>query len=213
MYNQGMIQEPRNYHLLQDFHSLPSLLDGGRTFCAFDTETTGRGAKYERVVEIGAVRFGRDGVEGTFGSLVNPEKPIPPFITDINHITDEMVADAPPASEVVPEFVKFAEGCILVAHNAPFDLQFINWELIRLGAETLRNSAVDTLRLTRWAYPDLGHWNQPFLAKTFGIDAGCAHRACDDARVCMELFSRTVEAVRSRRLPAQQKSPTPPPRA
>ena len=108
-----------------------------------------------------------------------------------------MVENAPIASDVIPKFVDFCKNCILVAHNAPFDLQFMNWELIRLNLPTLQNESVDTLKLTRSVYPKMGRWNQPFLAEKFGICVKNAHRAEDDARVCKEIFLKTLEKIRN----------------
>lgn len=194
-YTLGMIQEPKNYHLLCDFSDYPRLFEGGAQFCVLDTETTGKCAERERITEIGAIRFDKNGENGKFGTLVNPGKPIPPFITQITNITDEMVSGAPTAETVIPQFMEFSKGCILIAHNAPFDLQFINHELMRLGMDTLQNDTIDTLRLTRRTFPTFGHWNQPFLAETLGINIVSAHRAEDDARVCKEIFLRALSAI------------------
>ncbi len=196
-----MIQQPKNYHLLSDFKSFPNIFESGKIFCAFDTETTGCGAEKERVIEIGAIKFSSDGILDEFCTLLYPEKPLPPIITGITGITDEMLADAPLAKEMVPRFLDFCKNTILVAHNAPFDLQFINHELIRLNLDTIQNHAIDTLRLTRWAYPDFEHWNQPFLAEKLGIEVKHAHRAKDDARVCSEIFIKTLVGIKQGSLP------------
>ena len=120
--------------------------------------------------------------------------------TAINHIDDEMVKDAPPAAEVVKSFADYVgKKSVLVAHNARFDVKFVNATLIRAGLPQLSNLTVDTLSLARWAYPLLaneaekGQYKLQSLAKRFSIEVFNAHRAEDDARVCMELFLRILK--------------------
>ncbi|MBP5157924.1 MAG: 3'-5' exonuclease [Treponema sp.] len=179
---------------------MAALFEGGRVFVAFDTETTGLKAENDEVLEIGAVKFNKDGLIGeSFNRLIKPVKPIPSFITAINHIDDEMVKDAPPAAEVVKSFADYVgKKSVLVAHNARFDVKFVNATLIRAGLPQLKNLTVDTLTFSRWAYPLLaneaekGQYKLQSLARRFGIEVLNAHRAEDDARVCMELFLRIL---------------------
>ncbi len=189
-----MLQEPKNYHLITDFTSYKAIYEEGHTFCAFDTETTGLKAESERVIEIGAVKFNKNGIIADFGTLIDPEKKISPKITEITNITNEMLAGKPKADEAIKSFLEFSKDCILIAHNAPFDLRFVNYELIRLDRPTLTNPTIDNLRFTKWAFPTACHWNQPFLAEMLGIEIKQAHRAADDARVCMEIFLKTLES-------------------
>ncbi len=188
-----MLQEPKNYHLIGDFSSYRRIFDEGHTFCVFDTETTGLKAEEERIIEIGAVKFDKTGFIGQFGTLIDPEKEISSKITSITGITNGMLSGQPKAEEAVPNFMDFAKDCILVAHNAPFDLRFMNCELMRLGRPTITSMAIDTLKFARWAYPEFGHWNQPFLAEALGVKITSAHRAYDDARVCMEIFRKMLD--------------------
>ncbi len=179
--------------LLTDFTRMNRLVESGAVFCAFDTETTGLLSKTDRVIEVGAVKFDRNGVIGTFNSLINPEIPLPPVCQQVSHITDDMVRDKPIAAAVLPDFLRFSDGCILVAHNALFDIRFVDAELKRAGLLPLRCQAIDTLSFSRWAYPANGHWKLQFLAEQFGIEVKAAHRASDDARVCMEVFFRCIK--------------------
>ncbi len=188
-----MLQEQENYHILGDFKSYKRIFDEGHTFCVFDTETTGLKAERDRVIEIGAVKFDKNGFIGQFGTLINPETVISQKITEITGITNDMVCGQPIAREAVPRFMEFAKDCILVAHNATFDLRFMNCELMRLEKPKISNMVIDTLRFARWAYPEFGHWNQPFLAEALGVEIKSAHRAYDDARVCMEIFKKMLE--------------------
>ena len=186
---------PQNKPLLRfikDYKRLSRLLSGGTVFCAFDTETTGLSSHTDRVIELGAVTFCMQPsgicVLDTFNCLVNPERPLPPICSELSHITDSMVRDAPVMKSVLPDFLRFIDGSILVAHNAPFDMKFMNAESERAGFPPLSNLCVDTLRMSRTLLPANGHWNLQFLAKQFAVDVHAAHRACDDARVCMEIM-------------------------
>ena len=188
---------------LKDYRRLARLLAGGQAFCAFDTETTGLSSKTDRVIEIGAVAFcmegGRPVVTGRFDALINPGMPLPPICAELSHITDAMVADKPACAAVLPGFLDFAGDAVLVAHNAAFDVKFVNAELVRAGLPPLSNAVVDTLRMSRSLLPANGHWNLQFLARQFGIDVHAAHRADDDARVCMEVLLHLLQAQQEQR--------------
>src|SRR5215210_5738135 len=96
------------------------------TFCVVDLETTGGSAEGgSMITEVGAVRVRGGEVLGEFQTLVNPHASIPPFIAVLTGITNSMVADAPPIESALPAFLEFATGCVLVAHNAPFDVGFL----------------------------------------------------------------------------------------
>lgn len=180
------------FNILTNYKKLAELLENGTEFCAFDTETTGLNAEIGRIVEIGAVKFNKDGVSGTLGTLLDPLMPISPDASRVNHITDDMVRGKPSESEVIPRFMEFIGDAVLVAHNAPFDLRFVNAALERLSMPTLANTTVDTLRFTRQVFPDAGHWTLQSLALLLDVDSGNAHRALDDAFSCMKIFLSAV---------------------
>lgn len=167
-------------------------------FTAFDTETTGLDPRTCRVVELGGVRFDALGVTSRFNALINPGTPMPVEASRVNGITDAMLAGKPDMREVLPDFLAFARGTVLVAHNAPFDVSFVNEELSRMGKGPLDHRVVDTRILAREAFPGLPKYALQDLASRLGIEAKDAHRAEDDARVCMELFLRCVAALRER---------------
>lgn len=164
------------------------LYESGAVFTAFDTETTGLNAATAHVIEIGAVQFSKQGIMATYNVLVNPCCPVPPEAVQINHISNEMLQDCPLIEQVLPDFLSFIGSSILVAHNVGFDLSFINAELNRSGFNPLKNSAVDTVQLSRQIFPQLPNHKLQTLANCLHIDAGTAHRAQDDARVCMKIF-------------------------
>ena len=179
--------------LLKDYKRLRRLInENGATFCAFDTETTGLSYKKDKIIELGAVRFDKSGVLDVYDSFVHIDFALPPIITQITHITDSMLVDAPDIQKVMRDFEEFSKGCVLIAHNAQFDWNFVNAERTALGMKELKNKAIDTLDLARWAYPVNKKYNLQYLASGMKIDVHAAHRANDDARVCMEVFLRAV---------------------
>jgi len=161
-------------------------------FIAFDTETTGLDPASGRIVEIGAVKFDRRGVIARYNVLINPEMPMPEEAGKVNGITDAMLKDKPLIAAVFPDFFDFIGTGVLVAHNAPFDINYVNAELKRSGKPPLSNKVVDTRIFAKEVFPGLSSYALQDLAVQFGITALEAHRAEDDARVCMELFEKIL---------------------
>ena len=110
-----------------------------------------------------------------------------------------MVANEPTFAQICDDFLDFINGTILVAHNANFDIGFVNAELLRINKPELKKPnipAVDTLKNSRKIYPELGKYNLQFLANEFCISVESAHRALDDARVCMEVFQHNLAHIK-----------------
>lgn len=169
----------------------------GAEFTAFDTETTGLKPAEDRIIEIGAVRFNKDGELGEFSTLVYPGMIIPRFCTELTGITTAMVYGQPAFKDIADSFLSFAAGTKLIAHNCNFDIHFMNSELSRAGLPLLTSPLVpgaDTVQFSRAAFPDLGCWKLQSLAAHFGIPPGSAYRATDDARVCKEIFLICMKA-------------------
>lgn len=181
---------------IKDAKLLRKLWECGAVFTAFDTETTGVSSNNDRVIEIGAVKFSSEGVIETFQTLVNPRVCISPFITNLTHITNDMIEDAPVPAKVIPEFLDFVKGTILVAHNAGFDVSFINAESDRLGYGHLENSVLDTVKFSRMYWKDEPSHRLPHMAEVLGVDPGQSHRAFDDAKVCVEIVKAVVALPR-----------------
>ncbi len=153
-------------------------------FVALDTETTGLLPASAKLVEIGAVRFRADGsVVAEYQQLVNPGEPIPASARLVHGITDEMVAGAPPVSEILPEFLSFIAGdsVVLAAHNAPFDLAFLAIALARAGMDLPDIPVVDTRLLARLLLPRLRRYSLDAVAEKLGIEVRERHRALPDA--------------------------------
>jgi DNA polymerase III subunit epsilon len=157
-------------------------------FVALDLETTGARAGAGKITEIGAVRIEGFREVATFHTLVNPQRPIPPMITHITGITQAMVADAPRIEQVVPELLDFLEGAVVVAHNAAFDVGFLNYELQRLKGRRLGEGAIDTLPLARLLAPGLPNYRLGTVASALGAPVAACHRALADAQAAGHVF-------------------------
>lgn len=165
------------------------------TFVVFDTETTGLDPLAGKVIEIGAIKFSYKKPIDEFGTLINPECKIPWQVTKVNNITDEMVKDSPKGPEVFPKFLEFIGDAVLIAHNAKFDIDFVNAELDRLGLPRMTNRVIDTRWMSKDFFPKEANYKLQTLAESFKIQVLDAHRATDDSRVCMKLFLYCVRAL------------------
>jgi DNA polymerase-3 subunit epsilon len=157
-------------------------------FVALDLETTGARAGTSKITEIGAVRIEGFREVRHFSTLVNPLRPIPPMITQITGITQEMVAGAPRIEEVIPELLEFLAGAVVVAHNAPFDVGFLNYELRRLDGRRLGEGSIDTLPLARALVPGLPNYRLHTVAEALGAPVAACHRALADAQAAGHVF-------------------------
>ncbi|MDG3003894.1 exonuclease domain-containing protein [Paludisphaera mucosa] len=161
---------------------------------ALDLETTGLDPASDRVVEIGALVFDADGlVVETFERLINPGRPIAAAARAINGILDSDLAEAPPAADVLPDFVHLlgrTPDAPLLAHNAAFDAGFLGMELTRAGMAIPDRPVLDTLPLARAALPELRSHRLDLLVAHFGIAPQARHRALSDAAAVMDLWLR-----------------------
>ncbi|HQX55368.1 MAG TPA: exonuclease domain-containing protein [Pyrinomonadaceae bacterium] len=158
-------------------------------FVVFDLETTGAKAPPCRITEIGAYRV-RDGkVTEEFQTLVNPETPIPPFITGLTGISDDMVKDAPLFADVVHDFLNFIGDSVLVAHNSGFDMRFLNHEIGRIFEDyRMANPCLCTVQLSRRLLPDITNHKLKTVAEHYSIDLVNHHRASADAFATAHIF-------------------------
>jgi DNA polymerase III epsilon subunit family exonuclease len=158
-------------------------------FLVVDVETTGLSARNgDRICEIGAVRMRGSTVVDTFGTLINPCRPISRGAAAVNGITDEQVASAPTFEAVAPRLSELMRSAILVAYNAPFDVSFLEAEFCRLGHTALSNTVVDALAIARQLLPGLGKYPQENVARAMGIPFPVKHRALQDATVTAQVF-------------------------
>ena len=164
-------------------------------FTVFDVETTGMSPVGDRIVELAALRVNQDGSEQEFHTLVNPGRSIPQDVIAVHHITDEMVIDAPQFSTVGKMFIEFAKGSTLAAHNARFDLGFLQESLARCGLPLWDGKTIDTVRLMRKVHPGLPSYRLQSLRVYFHLESKegmQAHRANSDVRWTMELLEMAL---------------------
>jgi DNA polymerase III subunit epsilon len=167
------------------------------TFVVVDLETTGGSAETEAITEIGAVKVRSGEVLGEFGTLVDPKRGIPPLVAVLTGITDRMVAAAPPIEEVLPAFLEFAEGAVLVAHNAPFDTGFLKAACARAGRDWPAPRVVDTALLARRVLTsdEVPDCKLATLAVHFRAAVKPVHRALADARATVDVLHGLLERV------------------
>jgi DNA polymerase-3 subunit epsilon len=164
------------------------------TFCVVDVETTGASPADCSLTEIGAVKVRGGECLGTFQTLINPGTGIPRFITFLTGITEAMVAPAPPADAVLPAFLEFAEGAVLVGHNLRFDVSFLDTALLAGGYSRLRHRTVDTCALARrLVRDDVPDCRLHTLADRFRLPHRPTHRALDDALATADLLHVLLE--------------------
>ncbi|MDB4868512.1 MAG: polC [Cohnella sp.] len=150
------------------------------TYVVFDIETTGLSVTNNKMIEIAAVKM-KDGQEiGRFATFVNPHEPIPYNIQQLTNITDEMVKDAPELAPKLKEFLDFIEDAVLVAHNARFDIGFIQEACKQNGHQPVTNPVLDTLELARFLYPTMKNHRLNTLADRYKVSLDNHHRAIDD---------------------------------
>lgn len=166
-------------------------------YVVVDVETTGWTPEDAAITEIGAVRVRQGAVVAEFTSLVNPGAPVPAPITELTGLSDQLLAPAPPVAAVLPGLLAFSRGCVLSAHNAPFDVGFLAAACRVSGLEWPGYPVVDTLRLARqlMASPDeVADRKLGTLAEFFGTPTLPSHRALNDARatagILLQLLGR-----------------------
>lgn len=160
------------------------------TFVVVDLETTGGNPADSHITEIGAVKVCGGEVLGEFHTLVDPQVPVPPFIRLLTGITDEMLAGAPQIDDVLPRFLEFSRGAVLVAHNAPFDIGFLRTGARRLGLAWGSPTVVDTVTLARRLVTrdEVPNHKLGTLAELFGTAVTPDHRALHDARATVDVL-------------------------
>ena len=167
------------------------------SYVVFDLETTGLSPDKNKIIEIGAVKVVDGAITERFSTFVNPEVPIPYNIEQLTSIKDDMVLDAPKIEEILPEFMKFCEGTVMVAHNAEFDTGFIRKNCERMGLP-FDFTIADTVALARILLPQLNRFKLDTVAKAVGVSLDHHHRAVDDAACTAEIFVKFIEMLHER---------------
>ena len=167
------------------------------TYVVFDIETTGFSAAYDKIIEIGAVKVVGGKIEDKFSKFINPKIPIPFRIEELTGINDSMVMDADTVDVVLPLFLEFCRGAVMVAHNADFDMSFIFKNASDLGID-FKCTIVDTVSLARVLLPTLNRYKLDTVAKAVGVSLEHHHRAVDDAGCTAGIFVKFIEMLKER---------------
>lgn len=155
---------------------------------ALDLETTGLDVRQDKIIEIGMIRFDGVKVLDTYQTFINPDRPIPAAVSQLTHITNPMVGDAPHILDVLDEVTEFVGSDAIVGHNIAFDLGFIRRYKI-----LTKNKSTDTYELASVLLPRAGRYRLSALAEQFGIDAEGKHRAVADCTMTMKLYNKLIE--------------------
>lgn len=168
-------------------------------YVVFDVETTGLSAVYNTIIEVGAVKIKNGTIVDEFSAFANPHHPLSALTVQLTGITDDMVNKAPKLAEVLGEFAKWSEGAIMVAHNASFDMGFLEAAYQRAGMVVPTFTSIDTLELARCLYPTFKRFSLNILAKKLGVTLVQHHRAIYDAQATGHVFLVMVNELKQRK--------------
>ena len=194
VYGCEMYMTDKDLSIVQNANN-ENLID--QTYVIFDVETTGLSSHFDRIIEFGAVKIKNYEVIDKLQMFINPHMEISNFISLKTNITNEMVEDKPTFEEVSDKILDFMKDSVLVAHNADFDIGFINESLKRINKKPLDNPIVDTLDLARAIHSDRRAYRLGNIARLYKIvyDEDVAHRADYDAKVLSDIFIRMLSDV------------------
>ncbi|WP_058486661.1 3'-5' exonuclease [Defluviitalea phaphyphila] len=158
-----------------------------KNLVVFDLETTGCNPVSDHIIEIGAIKIKDGKISSKYHQMVNPNVPIPNFITEITGITNDMVQEYPSIEKVLPEFLSFCDTDYILGHNISFDYRFIKAKCVKLGY-SFNKKAFDTLSIAKKFLSNLPSRSLGALCQHYGIDLKNAHRAIHDAEATYKLF-------------------------
>lgn len=169
-------------------------------YVVFDIETTGLSVINHKIIEIAAVRMAEGKEVDRFSTFVNPHERIPYNITQLTSITDEMVKDAPDIEPIIQQFAEFVGDAVLVAHNAQFDMGFVQASLKRIGRDPLPNPVLDTLELARFLHPTMKNHRLNTLSDKYKVSLENHHRAIDDTLALGEVLFHLLKEAAERQI-------------
>lgn len=172
-----------------------SLIEDLSDYTVVDIETTGMDWNFCNILEISSLKVRNKKIVGEFSELINPHEPIPYFIRNLTGITDEMVYNAPDLEEVLIKFKDFLKQDIIVGHNVNFDVNFLYDNFMNVFNEPLKNSFVDTLRISRKLLPELEHHKLDNLIDYYSIKTRDKHRALNDCILTNEVYIDMCKTV------------------
>ncbi len=176
----------KNYNLGKNLHD--------QDYVVFDIETTGFSPRTDKITEIGAVKIVDGHIVDSYSQLINPEKAIPQKVQELTGLTNAILSDKPTVEEIIEDFRDFTKGCVLVAHNAKFDISFIRREFKKAKFD-FDYPVLDTLQLARSCVRGIKRFNLSALSKKLGVSLVGAHRAVNDAQATAEVFIKMLKIV------------------
>ena len=186
-------ERPRSYG-----HSADESL-AGLSYVVVDTETTGgRSLLGDRITEFAAVIVKGGEIVELYETLVNPQRSIPPFVTQLTNITWDMVKDAPTFDRIAPDVLRVLEGNVFVAHNATFDWRFVTTEVSRSTGRQLRGRRLCTVKIARKVLPQLSRRSLDYVARYYGVEIRNRHRAAGDALATAKCLLRMMSDLADR---------------
>ena len=175
----------------------PDDTDVDEPIIVLDFETTGLNTRKDRMIEFGGVKLSHGQVVDSLDILVNPGFPLPPKITELTHITDQMLSGQPTAEEALPQIMKFIGDCPIAAHNARFDCAILANELKRVG-QSWAGPKLDTLAMARKLYPEMKSHKLGAVCKKLGVSLKDAHRAVNDAAATAHCLARMLDEAKGK---------------
>lgn len=177
---------------LKNLEELEIKNDFEKIFVVIDTETTGFSPIRNELIEISAIKYkGKEKID-TFSTLIRPLNPIPYYITKITGIDNEMVESAPTVDKVINKLVKFVDNNPIVAHNASFDLSFLNQNS---NGSFCKNQIIDTIPLSKKIAPNLPNYKLGTVARYIGIEEEGFHRAEFDCECCAKIYMKYIGII------------------
>lgn len=173
----------------------PLCINETMRFIAFDLETTGTVPGVDQIVEIGAIRFVDGQPDAIYATLIDPRRPIPAGASAVNGITNDMVQGKPLVESMLPSFAEFCGDDMLVAHNAPFDAQFLIADIKKFETPAPKGVVIDTLPIARKVFPGLPNYKLGTLVQYLKIESKDFHRAEADASYCGQLFYQMMKRI------------------
>ncbi len=171
-----------------DFSTYTKILEPvASNYVVFDFETTGMKPGVNKILEIGAVKILNNQISGVFNTLVNPQQFLPYYISNLTHITNDMIEDKETIEIVLPKFIDFIGDLPLIAHNARFDMSFLLYDAKKQNF-TINNPVLDTLALSRKYNKECAKHNLAYLTNYFNINLDNAHRAYCDALATNQIY-------------------------
>lgn len=172
-----------------------SIIDFPESYVLLDIETTGLSPDYDSIIEIGAIKISHDKIIDEFHSFVAYDDELPEFITELTGITNEMLADAPSANDVINDFDDFVGNSVIVGYNVNFDINFIYDYFKTYLNKNFQNDFIDCMRIARKLYPNEKHHRLKDMVKIYGVSVEKAHRALEDCKTTKAVFDKLHDEV------------------